>query len=52
MEQNKSLTLLEATGNKITLEQLAKIVDNARAAYEEIAKEREKNNYTNQNNYK
>ena len=54
MEQNninKNKTLLEATGNKITLEQLEKVVDNARVAYEEITKERRNTNYFNNLDY-
>jgi len=46
-DQKKPLTLLEVTGNKISLEQLANAVDNGRAAYEELAKERRNTNYFN-----
>jgi hypothetical protein len=40
-------TLLEVTGNKITPKQLVEIVDEAREAYETLAKERENTNYNN-----
>jgi hypothetical protein len=44
-------TLLEVTGNKITLEQLANVVDEARAAYEKLAEERRNTNYLNSIDY-
>ena len=54
MEQNntnKELRLLEATGNKITLEQLADAVDEARKAYETLAEERRNTNYLSNLDY-